>query len=234
MIPKKVIVVGAGGIGSHFVPTLVKLLRYTGAERSLPMYLIDGDVYEEKNRARQHFSPLWVGTNKAVALAEDYGRLAVTPLPEYLNSAEQFAGFCARETAEWDADADVLLICICVDNDATRRMIYDGVRDTALNFLIVDMANELHTGDVIVSGRGKGEMLFPWPVDLYPNLANPGDRPPQAYCTDRAPDQPQIVTTNAMAAILGAEIVRKILTNEAIPMKATFDFQKMQAWPAWE
>lgn len=235
MIPRKVVVVGAGGIGTHFVPVAVKLMRYCGeGDRGLPMLLIDGDVYEEKNRDRQLFPDRMIGTNKAVTQAAFYGYDAIMPLPEYLDTADQFAGFCVRDTDEWDRDADFLLACLCVDNDATRRMVYDGLRDTGLNFIVIDMANEEYTGDVVCCGRMGGELVGPWPPDIYPNLINPGDRPPQAYCQDRAPDSPQIVTANMQAAQIGAEIMRKILRNQPVPVKVTFDMRHMKLWSIWE
>lgn len=228
MIPKKVIVVGAGGIGSHFIPVAARLLAYGGFEGD--MCLMDGDSYEEKNQARQMFHSRFIGRNKALTQAEAVFDMPVTTVvwDKYLEGADEFAGMAVNNTHDWEA-GDFLLVCLCVDNDATRRMVYDGLRETPLNFVIIDMANELHTGDVIICGRMGGDLMFPWPPEIYPNLANPGDRPPQAYCTQQAPSTPQIVTANMMAACLGAEYLRRLMdaTNDSpLSSRVVFDLRE--------
>lgn len=232
MIPRRVIVIGAGGIGSHFIPVAAQLMAFSGAKNA-DLTVIDGDRYEEKNQARQLFAMQHIDKNKAAALCDViHPFIGCTAIEGYIDTAEQFAGICVHGTGDWKDD-DFLLVCLCVDNDATRRMVYDGVKDTSLNFVVIDMANETYTGDVIICGRFGGDTVFPWPPEMYPNLINPGDRPPQAYCQEKAPDTPQIVTANMMAACVGAEYLRRVLSatdDSTLPYKVAFDLREFKAY----
>src|SRR5438874_13769719 len=68
--PLDITVIGLGGIGSWLAPILARYLEHRPGPRSR-MTLIDGDVYEGPNGARQNFTGFG---NKARKTAEEIGR----------------------------------------------------------------------------------------------------------------------------------------------------------------
>lgn len=104
----KILVVGAGGIGSYLVPFLVK------ASQTLPLDItvMDFDIVEEKNLLYQNYEPEDVGKNKAEVLAERYG---VWARPERLVSYSQLEGYD--------------LIVLAVDNHEARKIVWKSGKD---------------------------------------------------------------------------------------------------------
>lgn len=64
---RKLIIIGTGGTGSYLSQGLAKMIA--GYRLNLEVLLVDPDVVEEKNCARQNFFPWEVGQPKAEALA---------------------------------------------------------------------------------------------------------------------------------------------------------------------
>jgi hypothetical protein len=221
MIVSRAVVVGCGGIGRHFIPVIASVLEK-------PMLLIDGDKYEPKNSARQMVPREWMGQNKAVCLLADLGARGMllngNVYPNYIIDSEHFASMLVRGAADFPKDS-VQIVAMCVDNDATRNIVYESVRMVRTNVIVVDMANERHNGDVIVWGWVEGQNVGPYPPDMYSNIKNPTDRPPGTSCMQEiSQGDTQIITTNMMAACLGAEIVRRIQADESIAPQLMFDF----------
>lgn len=225
---ERLIVVGCGGIGSHFVPLALRLLRYGGEPFWKRTEFIDGDKYEEKNLHRQSFDAALLGENKASVMSEAYEYLfpdahTIDVTNRYVEHDEDFASILARGTSE-QKDDEWTFVGLCLDNDATRKMVYEACRMVKANVVVVDMANELYTGDVIVWVHTKdGKEICPYPPAFYPNIGEPKDRPPQAYCQMAAPDTPQIVTANAMAAVVGADYLFRMLRDMPIKAQVSFD-----------
>lgn len=74
--PAVVALVGCGGTGSHIAQALARIAVHAAQGGQEPrLIFIDGDEVEEKNVGRQLFTPHDVGRNKAMALAERFGRL---------------------------------------------------------------------------------------------------------------------------------------------------------------
>lgn len=231
----RTIQVGCGGIGGPFAMMASKILNYDS--RACPLlHLIDGDNYEKRNRERQMvYAP--GADNKAHNLAEllvELGHPAneIRARDSFIESADHFAGMLmtdAQGETEWQ------VVALCLDNDATRHFVYKAVEMTHSNILVIDMANELHHGDVIahVWASTIGEET-PWnwfpanPFKAFPQLESPGDRPPQAYCQAAAPIHPQLVTTNAMAAVIGARILYDFLDATGVASYVTFNMSKLK------
>jgi hypothetical protein len=100
---RKILIIGAGGIGSFLIPTLDKVGLYD-------ITVADPDIVETKNLPYQNFTKEEVGKNKALCMARRY-----SSLPNYIKypilTAKQMQGFD-------------LVIC-CVDNLSVRRTLYN-------------------------------------------------------------------------------------------------------------
>lgn len=95
-----ILIMGAGGVASWFLPQLIKMLYSCLAPYQeevgnrggsfFKVYIADGDKVETKNLLRQNFIPQDVGRNKAEVLAERYNdiypNVEVIAIPHYLYS----------------------------------------------------------------------------------------------------------------------------------------------------
>jgi hypothetical protein len=118
--------------------------------------LIDGDTIEEKNLIRQNFIKPDVGKNKARVMAERYGRafgLEVGIVERYLNTDLAIDLIANKKES--------VIILGCVDNNATRKIIYEdiwyGTEETqaADHIFWLDVANEMFDGQVVIGYRHK-------------------------------------------------------------------------------
>jgi hypothetical protein len=101
---RKILIIGAGGIGSY----LIDILDRTGLYE---MTVADPDRYENKNIPYQNFDDKFVEENKAKAMAQTY--LNVSSIAYPILTAKQLEGYD-------------LVIC-CADNLDVRRLLYrDG------------------------------------------------------------------------------------------------------------
>jgi len=169
----KVFVVGCGGNGGHVVPQVMRLNRnmldrYNAppapgdrrrSELNIEMTLIDGDVIEQKNLIRQNFIAPDVGKNKAMVLAERYGKafgLEIGAIPNYLANdldALKELLFCGNQVG-------VIILC-CVDNNYTRKALHElFVEFPKKNYanisptFWIDVANEKYDGQLCIGYRG--------------------------------------------------------------------------------
>ena len=106
--PQRVLLVGAGGIGSHLTDLLCRGLH----GHALDLTLMDGDVVEERNLAHQRFQPNDIGRAKADVLAETHAKTGhnITSYAEDLREASQLEGFD--------------LIVVAVDRPLPRRLVH--------------------------------------------------------------------------------------------------------------
>jgi hypothetical protein len=178
-----IVLYGCGGTGSRIVAPLVQFLKQASQEfnptgiflRSVPVILVDGDVVEEKNLARQHFVAADVGKNKAACLAQRYTKAFNYPyifhLPKFINRTtpiirdlvepsgrDLYAGLVAGGGPDMDSLAGMIHI-LAVDSGKARRDILSSIhrwtrsghidRPTAQGkCLIIDAGNEDNFGQV--------------------------------------------------------------------------------------
>ena len=104
----KVLLVGAGGIGSHLMDLVCRGLH----GHALDLTVMDGDVVEARNLAHQRFHPNDIGRAKADVLAEIHAKTDhnVTSYAEDLREASQLEGFD--------------LIVVAVDRPLPRRLVH--------------------------------------------------------------------------------------------------------------
>ena len=143
-----VVIFGAGGVTSWFLPQLIKIFynflikRYGNDLTYAPditITLIDGDVCESKNLLRQNFIPEDVGLNKAEVLAnrysEIYPKIKVNCISKYFYFSPFFKTLDLEVPLEFIED-DIYLdfhkvfkprmdrtIINLVDNELTKHMI---------------------------------------------------------------------------------------------------------------
>ena len=105
MSRKKILIIGAGGIGSFLVQFLNKLNIYE-------LTVFDSDKVEEKNLLYQNFNRLHIGEMKVKAINSMFN-----------------SGFTITQPYDVVVDNDFdkydLVVC-CVDNMSTRRMLYNS------------------------------------------------------------------------------------------------------------
>ena len=104
MKKRKILVIGAGGIGSFLIPVLDRVGLYN-------ITVADPDVVETKNLPYQNFKIVSVGQNKATNMADNYSGS--------VNKAIQFPILTEKQMQGYD-----LVIC-CVDNLSVRRTLYN-------------------------------------------------------------------------------------------------------------
>lgn len=229
----KMVMVGCGGIGRHFIMPGISMLP-----KDCSVVVIDGDTFEDSNISRQMISAEVLGRPKAGVTARMIGHQlgrAVDAIEQYIHDDEQFAAIVVKNNVrlrDLHGPDVVTIVAICVDNDATRKLIYDGVRMTKANVVVIDMANEEYKGDVIVWGWIESASIGPFPPDMYPQIKEPNDRPPGASCmVEVAKGNTQLIVTNMMAATIGLYYMQSLLKGHTLVPQIMFDWQKEQiAW----
>jgi hypothetical protein len=154
------VMVGAGGTGTHLLRPLYMYLSSYHLPADWMLFVLDGDVVEDKNLLRQSFAPGDITFNKALAAArmlqDDFH---VRPFPEYL-SEENIARFIKSGDT----------VFICADNFTVRKRIEDHAR-TLDNITIINGGNEKWDGSVQLWVREKGKDVTPRIGYLHPEIA---------------------------------------------------------------
>jgi hypothetical protein len=199
---RPVLVIGLGGIGVPVAEGLARFLAF--AHVSTTMFLIDGDTFEEQNRARVSYES---GGNKALSKARELSaacdsRVAIVPVPKYVTPGN------AHRLIEAGS-----IVFLAVDNHATRRCVSNRCRKLAQVLLIsggndaVEDGRDGTFGNVMVYERDAGRDLHPPLSRYHPEIARPADkRPDQLGCAALARSAPQLLFTNlaVASAMLGA------------------------------
>jgi PRTRC genetic system ThiF family protein len=208
-----IVVLGAGGTGSHVIPDLARLLadQKTKGIAQPRMVIIDGDSIETKNLARQNFISADVGKNKAEVMANRYAAafgLVVEHLPKYVESVEELSEICKLHYRH------VTVIFSCVDNVKSRDLIrkLKGLGEVVW----IDCGNEESSGQVVFSNMTmnwnsdstfipSGTFPVPTVFDLYANLEDvlKTDKfVSEQSCAEFAESAPQHGFVNKTAATL--------------------------------
>tara|TARA_R100001440_G_scaffold16224_5_gene27604 strand:+ start:23500 stop:24054 length:555 start_codon:yes stop_codon:yes gene_type:complete len=97
---RKILVIGAGGIGSFLIPLLYKTGLYD-------ITVADPDIVEKKNIPYQNYEDEDIGVNKSTVMAVRY---SVKNIPYAIRTSKQIKGYD--------------LVVSCVDNLSLRRTLY--------------------------------------------------------------------------------------------------------------
>jgi molybdopterin/thiamine biosynthesis adenylyltransferase len=153
--------------------------------------LVDGDVFQPRNRARQTVTRLG---NKAQvtaeALAREFDRLSVRAIGEYVSD---------RNIAEVVPSGSVILLM--VDNHATRRLVSEHCAALE-DVVLLSGGNEFTDGSVQVFVRARGRNVTPPLTAFHPEIARPADQAPYELGCSRLIDagEPQLLFTNVAIA----------------------------------
>jgi hypothetical protein len=227
---QRYVVIGLGGVGGLVLRLLVQFLHSEG--RRATVLAVDGDRFEERNRARMLFGHTGP---KAVVLAgeiaELYGdRVTIVPVPRYVTP---------RNVGDLIDEGDVIF---CQpDNHATRRVVEQ--RCTRLRSVTlfsggndgVENGKTGTYGNVQVYRRRAGRNLSNPLSRFHPEIAQPADQLPGKGCAAALASAPQLLFTNltVTAAMLGAfyawragqldfeEVYFDILTGRMVPARRT-------------
>lgn len=211
-IKYNIVVVGAGGIGTHLMPMLIRACCDT--ENKLQKFLvIDGDVYERKNLARQQFTELAIGRNKAEVQVEKIVRLMNPCAKTDYPLTEIFQAFPKYLTPENLPEAlsklhvlDNTIIFSGVDNHPCRLLLSRFVeQNKVLNMLLITGGNNEMDGTVHVQGQWKG-VQFDDPIEVrHPEiLTDKTDDRGSMSCQElhNLAGGEQTIAANAMAAAI--------------------------------
>lgn len=107
---RKLLIIGAGGIGSYLASFLERI-----SEHRQPLYditIFDDDKVEEKNISYQNFTVEDIGKSKVRVLGNKIG------IGSSITNREEYRVLVSKQMQKYD-----LVIC-CVDNLAARRLMY--------------------------------------------------------------------------------------------------------------
>jgi molybdopterin/thiamine biosynthesis adenylyltransferase len=131
---RKILIIGAGGIGSY-------LIQYLDKTRLYKMIVYDPDIVEDKNLTYQNFTKDDVGHNKAENMAERY---SVTGNPYPVLTEQQLVGYD-------------LVIC-CADNLGIRKTLYKSkvkwldLRAQGRNCAMISYLMDSNKFDTVLAG----------------------------------------------------------------------------------
>jgi PRTRC genetic system ThiF family protein len=226
--------IGCGGTGSFVVQHLARLMASgdLAAERIAGLTLVDFDIVEPKNVARQLFTPADVGRPKAEVLARRYASAygirigyLVAPFEEDM-LGENIPGGSLRTPT---------LLVGAVDQAGVRKEILKGVQKLSGARQAVywfDAGNGEITGQVAWGNTGKLDLVkkgigqpiveyLPYPALVFPEIADPARDTGQGLsiplpesCAEAIQDGRQGPNINAMMGLLTIEMVRQFLTGK--------------------
>jgi molybdopterin/thiamine biosynthesis adenylyltransferase len=187
----KIKVIGAGGIGTALLFPLGRYLNFLEGKHTVTV--IDGDIYEEKNRERQTFDRLG---RKAEVTAErlqaDFPDVVFRAKAEYVTATS-----CEYLLEEGD------IIFMGVDNHKTRKLVSDYC-ELMDNVVLISGGNDYTDGNIQVHIRQDGKCLtLPIANKFHMEITEPKDRSPdQIGCSEEVKSEPQLIFANLFIAVL--------------------------------
>jgi len=218
----KIIIVGLGGIGTIFVNRLCRFIQYSNTDllRDVHIHLVDGDEYEEKNYSRQEFMGLG---NKAEIkkreLSRKFAKIYFTTFDKYLN-----------ETNLPEQITEDTIVCLCVDNHKTRKVVSDHCSKLN-NIILISGGNDWTDGNVQIFVKREGKSLTPDLTMWHSEIANPEDKSPEDMsCEELSKSEPQLYFANLTAAtIMCWTFWNVVIQNDIETSEVYFDIELMAA-----
>jgi len=217
--PIRVILVGAGGIGTWLAEGVARLLEWKFPGSAL--IIVDGDNYEPKNLERQSFSKMGNKASvKALELTDKFEKTTFIPVPKWV-VGEDFKGVSDEDSPKIKA-SDLLsendIVLAVVDNFAARKILFD----TASQFNNIDVFTGGNDdglfGSIYHYQRRDGKDITEHPVHFHPEYESPPDKNPgELSCQERAEIDggTQLLATNmAVAAFILGRIHHTIVNKQ--------------------
>jgi len=163
-----VILVGAGGTGSHVLRRLANIhhaMLELGHPEGLNVLVLDPDTVSKSNVGRQNFWPSDVGQPKAEILVNRCNMMMGT----------KWKAEAARVTTDTRFPYSTDLVIGCVDNRKGRGAILNAIKRCAHpSTYYLDIGNREHDGQVVLgevfASGYKRENRLPHVADLYPEI----------------------------------------------------------------
>lgn len=191
-------VIGAGGIGTALLFPLARYLNFLkigdGEQTEAPtVTVIDGDIYEEKNRERQIFHRL--GSKAEVAVENLQA--------EFKNVIFKFRNEYLTETSGEYLLADGDIVLMGVDNHKSRKTVSDCC-ELLDNVVMISGGNDYSDGNIQIYIRQNGkDLTLPIANNFHPEILEPADRSPdQIGCDEAVISEPQLIFANLFIASL--------------------------------
>jgi molybdopterin/thiamine biosynthesis adenylyltransferase len=193
---RRIVVIGLGGIGSWVVQAICPFLQFS--QDNWILVLIDGDEYEEKNRARQAFDELGPKAQVQVSwVARKYSHVRVQAIAQYISSGGEENTYPIR-----DAIRSGDIIFSCLDNHKTRKMVADHCT-TLRDVTLISGGNEYTDGNIQIFIRRQDEDKTCRLEKYHPEFINLADKAPfEMSCEELATSSPQLIFANLTAATL--------------------------------
>jgi molybdopterin/thiamine biosynthesis adenylyltransferase len=195
-------IIGAGGIGTYLLEPLIRFLAYSKKAEADPdvLYVVDGDIVEVKNMARQH-TLASVGQNKAEVLCSRArgivgDDLTMRAIPHYYSLEKQNLP-CHKE---WLTNG--ITVFVCVDNDKTRVLIEKALCKLDDATMVVG-GNSFDKGQAQLFVRRDKKNVTPRISELAPEILEEDAEdlfPDDLDCLEAAVSSPQLVFANSAVA----------------------------------
>jgi len=205
--PVSVVLVGCGGTGSQILTGLARLhyalyqLRHPG----LHVSVFDGDNVSEANIARQNFSPLDVGRNKAV--------VSVTKINQFMGLSWKACPF-AFDGARSDDTVRPSILISAVDSARARTVIGRAARLNPHCLYWLDTGNTRDTGQVILGSLkdipqppGRDAVAALPPVDELYDLTKVKEKAQGPSCSLAAALEHQDLLVNTIVASWAVQLL---------------------------
>ncbi len=196
-IPDNILIIGAGGIGSWFMPKFVKLLNDAKRKNLLPttfnsVTICDGDEVEDSNLIRQNFATRDVGRNKAEALFRRYstelnGSINFGYIDKYIldlegiqskpsSAKDKFVTYDSYYQSLIKGSLDnrrntSMLVINLIDNNESRKGIHAWMTSmfegAIASSAVVDVANSTYNGQLNFTLYGAGSELGARFIPIY-------------------------------------------------------------------
>jgi len=187
----RVKIIGLGGIGGYLADPLSRYMSHK--HKDVQVTLVDGDVYEEKNRERQQYAQT-LGYKAQVAAEELAPKL---PNVQFRAKKEYITDDNVTELVR---ENDIVFLC--VDNHATRKLVSDRCQELE-NVTLISGGNHYTDGNVILYARKNGQDFQKPPTALFESIQNPKDENPGVVqqrssqgCEAQRESAPQLIVTN--------------------------------------
>lgn len=189
---RNIMIIGAGGIGSYLVDFLSRINtnEYERGKRMLyDITVYDSDVVESKNLGYQNYSPDDVGRNKTDCLTDKYRSVNSEPFDVLVES---------QLSRNFD-----LIVC-CVDNLATRRLVYKLGFGNAAKVKWLDLRSQ-----------GRNAALFSYKAEenMLTEALNGEDGSFSCQASDWNGTGKQINTMHMVIAAMGAQWIQRWFVN---------------------
>jgi len=211
----RIVIVGLGGIGTFVTDYLSRFLNYSEGNEDVTVHLIDGDIYEEKNKARQTFENI-----EGVASKSNVKRIELQTKFPNVKFKSHFIYLDQDNIHEFIQDKDIVFIC--VDNHKTRYLINEHAKNLN-NIIIINGGNELYDGNVQLFIKKGGKNETPDLTQYHPEIENFSDKlPHELSCEERQVSSPQLLFTNMYIASTMLCVFYQCLNN--------LDFKNYSEW----